>query len=64
LQQNIAGAQLLSIASDYGHDGFLLEYEKIESALKKFIEEIDYEVLSKFLINEKSKFEKIKHIND
>jgi homoserine O-acetyltransferase len=39
LQQNIAGAQLLSIASDYGHDGFLLEYEKIESALKKFIEE-------------------------
>jgi homoserine O-acetyltransferase/O-succinyltransferase len=39
LQKNIAGAQLLSIASDYGHDGFLLEYEKIESALKKFIEE-------------------------
>jgi hypothetical protein len=28
-------------------------------SLKKFIEEIDYEVLSKFLINEKSKFEKI-----
>ncbi len=39
LQKNIAGAQLLSIASDFGHDGFLLEYEKIESALKKFIEE-------------------------
>jgi homoserine O-acetyltransferase/O-succinyltransferase len=39
LQQHIPGAQLLSIASDFGHDGFLLEYEKIESALKKFIEE-------------------------
>jgi homoserine O-acetyltransferase/O-succinyltransferase len=39
LQKNIPGAQLLSIASDYGHDGFLLEYEKIETALKKFIEE-------------------------
>jgi homoserine O-acetyltransferase len=39
LQKNISGAQLLSIASDFGHDGFLLEYEKIESALKKFIEE-------------------------
>jgi homoserine O-acetyltransferase len=39
LQQTIPGAQLLSIASDFGHDGFLLEYEKIETALKKFIEE-------------------------
>jgi homoserine O-acetyltransferase len=39
LQKNIPGAQLLTIASDFGHDGFLLEYEKIESALKIFIEE-------------------------
>jgi homoserine O-acetyltransferase len=39
LQKNIPGAQLLSIASDFGHDGFLLEYEKIETALKNFIEE-------------------------
>lgn len=39
LHENIAGAQFLSIASDFGHDGFLLEYEKIETALKKFIEE-------------------------
>jgi len=39
LQQNITGAQLLTIASDYGHDGFLLEYEKIESALREFIRE-------------------------
>ena len=39
LQQTIPGAELLNIASDFGHDGFLLEYEKIETALKKFVEE-------------------------
>ena len=39
LHQHIRDAQLLSIASDFGHDGFLLEYEKIETALSKFIEE-------------------------
>jgi homoserine O-acetyltransferase len=39
LKEHITGGQLLSIASDFGHDGFLLEYEKIESALQKFIEE-------------------------
>lgn len=38
LQKVIQGAELLSINSDFGHDGFLLEYEKIETALKKFIE--------------------------
>ncbi|RZM04457.1 MAG: homoserine O-acetyltransferase, partial [Pedobacter sp.] len=32
LQQNIPNATLLSIGSDFGHDGFLLEYEKIEVA--------------------------------
>ena len=39
LQKTIRGAELLNIASDFGHDGFLLEYEKIEPALKKFIED-------------------------
>ncbi len=39
LQKNIRYAELLTIHSDYGHDGFLLEYEKIETALKNFIEE-------------------------
>lgn len=39
LQEHIPGAQLLSIYSDYGHDGFLLEYEKIETALVKFMGE-------------------------
>ena len=37
LQKTIPGAELLNIGSDFGHDGFLLEYEKIETALKKFI---------------------------
>jgi homoserine O-acetyltransferase/O-succinyltransferase len=39
LQQTIPGAEILGIASDFGHDGFLLEYEKIETALKRFLEE-------------------------
>ncbi|HEX2628365.1 MAG TPA: homoserine O-acetyltransferase [Chitinophagaceae bacterium] len=39
LQQHIPHAELLSIASDFGHDGFLLEYEKIETALKQFIQD-------------------------
>jgi len=38
LQKTIRGAEMLNISSDFGHDGFLLEYEKIEAALKKFIE--------------------------
>jgi homoserine O-acetyltransferase/O-succinyltransferase len=38
LQKTIPGADLLSISSDFGHDGFLIEYEKIEIALRKFIE--------------------------
>ncbi|MDX1936877.1 MAG: homoserine O-acetyltransferase [Flavihumibacter sp.] len=37
LQKNIKGAQLLTLNSDFGHDGFLLEYESIEKALKEFI---------------------------
>lgn len=39
LQRTIRGASLLNIASDFGHDGFLLEYEKIETALKVFVED-------------------------
>ena len=37
LQQTIPDAQLITITSEFGHDGFLLEYEKIETALKEFI---------------------------
>ena len=39
LQKKIHGAELLSIASDFGHDGFLLEYEKIEKALDLFVKD-------------------------
>jgi len=38
LKKKILGAELLTISSDFGHDGFLLEYEKIETALKRFIQ--------------------------
>jgi homoserine O-acetyltransferase/O-succinyltransferase len=38
LHDTIADAQLLEISSDFGHDGFLLEYEKIETALRSFIQ--------------------------
>jgi homoserine O-acetyltransferase len=39
LAATIPNATLLTIASDFGHDGFLLEYEKIETSLRNFIEE-------------------------
>ncbi len=39
LAASIPNASLLSIASDFGHDGFLLEYDIIEKALSKFIQE-------------------------
>lgn len=38
LNKNIAGSLLLTVSSDFGHDGFLLEYDKIEAALKEFIQ--------------------------
>ncbi len=38
LHRHIKGAQFLSIASDFGHDGFLLEYERIEKALDAFLD--------------------------
>lgn len=37
LASNIPGAHFESIASLYGHDGFLLEFEIIESLIKKFL---------------------------
>ncbi len=39
LRDHIPGAKMLYLNSDFGHDGFLLEYEKIETALKDFIED-------------------------
>lgn len=34
IANNIPGARLESIDSFYGHDGFLLEFEKIEKLIK------------------------------
>jgi homoserine O-acetyltransferase/O-succinyltransferase len=45
LATQIKGAKLLSIASDFGHDGFLLEFEKIEKALTEFIQQQSFNYL-------------------
>lgn len=45
LAKQIKGAKLLSIASDFGHDGFLLEFEKIEQALQEFIQQQSFNYL-------------------
>ncbi len=37
LKQYIPDSELNMIKSDYGHDGFLLEYEQISSIIKKFL---------------------------
>ncbi|MDQ3842455.1 MAG: homoserine O-acetyltransferase [Bacteroidota bacterium] len=37
LADTIPGAELKIIDSSYGHDGFLLEYEQIENAIKEFL---------------------------
>jgi homoserine O-acetyltransferase/O-succinyltransferase len=37
LADNIPGAQLAVLQSDYGHDGFLVEFEQLNAHLSKFI---------------------------
>src|SRR5436305_13649357 len=37
LAAHIPHAEYLAIHSPYGHDGFLLEYEQIEEAIKTFL---------------------------
>lgn len=37
LAQHIPAAHLKLIRSDYGHDGFLLEFEQISNAIKQFL---------------------------
>ncbi|WP_051203946.1 homoserine O-acetyltransferase family protein [Hugenholtzia roseola] len=39
LAQNIRKAQYVEINSDFGHDGFLLEYEQLEAALARLLTE-------------------------
>lgn len=38
LHEHIRNSEFLNIASDFGHDGFLLEYDRIEKALRAFLE--------------------------
>lgn len=42
LEQKIKGAKLLTLSSDFGHDGFLLEYDVIEKALQDFLGDRNY----------------------
>ncbi len=37
IADNIPGAQIKTIHSNYGHDGFLLEFEQIENIIKHFL---------------------------
>ena len=37
IADNIPGAEFITIHSNYGHDGFLLEFEQIESLISEFI---------------------------
>jgi len=36
LAENIPGAQFMHLYSDFGHDGFLLEFDQIEEGMRKF----------------------------
>ena len=40
LAQNMPGAELITIDSDYGHDGFLVETEKITNAIHHWLKKI------------------------
>ena len=37
LHDHIRNSEFLNVASDFGHDGFLLEYDRIEKALRTFL---------------------------
>ena len=41
LTDHIPGASLVIINSTYGHDGFLLEFEQIQTAIEKFFSAVD-----------------------
>jgi homoserine O-acetyltransferase len=38
IADNVPGAQLITIHSNYGHDGFLLEFEQIQNVINHFLE--------------------------
>lgn len=57
LATNIPGANYKVIHSNYGHDGFLLEFEQIEKALTEFLDK------ESFTESETQKNNQWKHIN-
>ncbi|RLD68613.1 MAG: homoserine O-acetyltransferase [Bacteroidetes bacterium] len=50
LKQYIPGSELNMIDSDYGHDGFLLEYNKISGIVNKFINTVKMLIAEKHII--------------
>lgn len=40
LAQNVKGSVFSSLDSNYGHDGFLIEYEKLTTVIKSFYEKV------------------------
>jgi homoserine O-acetyltransferase/O-succinyltransferase len=45
IAENIRGASLEIIASDYGHDGFLVEFDTMKRVIKHYFKKINSEVL-------------------
>ena len=46
LADHINNAQLKLIKTDYGHDGFLLEFEQIGNALREFLKVKDINAIN------------------
>ena len=44
LAQHIPGATLETISSDFGHDGFLVEFDRLKKVVRKFLQEQPNEV--------------------
>jgi homoserine O-acetyltransferase/O-succinyltransferase len=51
LANNIPGCQYKAIHSDYGHDGFLLEFEQIERTIREFLKHKQVNSLQQEIIN-------------
>ena len=45
LSEKIEGSQLVVLQSDYGHDGFLVEFEQMNEALKNFYDRVNEEAV-------------------
>jgi homoserine O-acetyltransferase/O-succinyltransferase len=47
LAEHITNSEIYEIKSEYGHDGFLLEYEQLESLLRSFLEKSSNQTTNK-----------------